>query len=51
MDLNAQRFCLPYLNAQMVKLLVIEDNVAQMAKYVAQIKQPVTDMFLLWFIS
>ena len=39
MDLNAQRFCLPYLNAQMVKLFVIEDNVAQMANYVAQMSQ------------
>jgi ankyrin repeat protein len=39
MDLNAQRFCLPDLIAQMVKLLVIHDNVAQMANYVAQMSQ------------
>ncbi len=39
MDLNAQRFCLPYLNAQMVKLFAIHDNVAQMANYVAQMSQ------------
>jgi hypothetical protein len=45
MDLNAQRFCLPYstftmdLNSQMVKLLAIQDNVSQMATYVAQMSQ------------
>jgi hypothetical protein len=39
MDLNEQRFCSPYLNAQMVKLLAIHDNVAQMANYVAQMSQ------------
>jgi len=39
MDLNAQRFCLPYLNAQMVKLFAIHDNVAQLANYVAQMSQ------------
>ena len=41
---NHKRFCLPYststmdlINAQMVKLLAIQDKVAQMATYVAQI--------------
>jgi hypothetical protein len=41
-DLNAQRFCLPYLNAQMVKFFPIHDaihNVAQMANYVALMSQ------------
>jgi ankyrin repeat protein len=39
MDLNATRFCLSYLNAEMVKLVVIHDNVAQLANYVAQMSQ------------
>ena len=39
MDLNAQSFCIPDLIAQMAKLLVIQDNVAQMANYVAQMSQ------------
>jgi hypothetical protein len=34
MDLNAPRFCLPYLNTQMVKLFAIHDNVAQIENYV-----------------
>ena len=39
MDLNAQRFRIPDLIAQMAKLLAIHDNVARMANYVAQMSQ------------
>jgi ankyrin repeat protein len=39
MDLNSQRFCLPYLNTQMVKLFAIHDNVTQMVNYVEQMSQ------------
>jgi hypothetical protein len=39
MDLNAQIFGLPYLNTQMVELISIDDNVAQIANYVSQMSQ------------